>query len=135
MINNFVPRIKNRLTKEWNELLVDHFTKHVLSKYWFQDFHYHLDWNNPKDLNEKIQWLILYSDTSEWSRLADKVAVRDYIKAKGLEHMLVPMLGAWDDARKIDFDNLPNKFVLKCNHDSAFVKILDKIGAPVKPCV
>lgn len=126
MINNIVPRIKNRLTKEWNEFLVDHFTKHVLSKYWFRDFHYQIDWNNPKDLNEKIQWLILNSETSEWSRLADKVAVRDYVKEKGLEHMLVPMLGAWDNARKIDFDNLPNKFVLKCNHDSASVKILDK---------
>lgn len=126
MINNLVPRIKNRLAREWNEFLVDHFTKHVLSKYWYRDFKYHLDWNNPKDLNEKIQWLILNSDTSEWTRLADKVAVRDYVKEKGLAHMLVPMLGAWKDARDIDFDSLPNKFVLKCNHDSASVKILDK---------
>lgn len=125
-MKNLVPRIQNRLTKEWNEFLVDHFTKYVLSKYWLRDFKYHLDWNNPKDLNEKIQWLILYSDTSEWSRLADKVAVRDYVTDKGLAHMLVPMLGAWDDASKIDFDKLPNKFVLKCNHDSASVKILDK---------
>lgn len=126
MMNNLVPRIKNRVTKEWKEFLVDHFTKYVLSEYWLRDFHYHLDWNNPKDLNEKIQWLILNSDTSEWSRLADKVTVRDYVKEKGFEHMLVPMLGAWDDARKINFDKLPDKFVLKCNHDSASVKILDK---------
>ena len=126
MLNNLVPRIKNRLAREWNEFLVDHFTKHVLSKYWYRDFNYQLDWNNPKDLNEKIQWLILNSDTSEWTRLADKVAVRDYVKEKGLAHMLVPMLGAWKDARDIDFDSLPNKFVLKCNHDSASVKILDK---------
>lgn len=126
MINNLVPRIKNRLAREWNEFLVDHFTKHVLSKYWYRDFNYYLDWNNPKDLNEKIQWLILNSDISEWTRLADKVAVRDYVKEKGLAHMLVPMLGAWKDARDIDFDSLPNKFVLKCNHDSASVKIIDK---------
>lgn len=126
MINTLVPRIKNRLAREWNEFLVDHFTKHVLSKYWYRDFNYHLDWNNPKDLNEKIQWLILNSDTSEWTRLADKVAVRDYVKEKELAHMLVPMLGAWKDARDIDFDSLPNKFVLKCNHDSASVKIIDK---------
>ena len=112
MINNLVPRIKNRLAREWNEFLVDHFTKYVLSKYWYRDFNYQLDWSNPKDLNEKIQWLILNSDTSEWSRLADKVAVREYVKEK--------------DARDIDFDSLPNKFVLKCNHDSASVKIIDK---------
>ena len=61
MLNNLVPRIKNRLIKEWDDFLVDHFTKYVLSKYWFQAFHYPLDWNNPKDLNEKIQWLILNS--------------------------------------------------------------------------
>lgn len=41
MINNLVPRIKNRLAREWNEFLVDHFTKHVLSKYWYRDFNYH----------------------------------------------------------------------------------------------
>lgn len=126
MMISLVPRIKNRITKKWNEFLVDYFTKYVLSKYWYRDFHYRLDWNNPKDLNEKIQWLILNSDTSEWSRLADKVAVRDYVKEKGLGHMLIPLLGVWNDARKIDFDNLPDKFVLKCNHDSASVKIIDK---------
>ena len=126
MMISLVPRIKNRITKKWNEFLVDYFTKYVLSKYWYRDFHYRLDWNNPKDLNEKIQWLILNSDTSEWSRLADKVAVRDYVKEKGLGHMLIPLLGVWNDARKIDFDKLPDKFVLKCNHDSASVKIIDK---------
>lgn len=40
-MKNLVPRIKNRLTKEWNEFLVDHFTKNVLSKYWLRDFKYH----------------------------------------------------------------------------------------------
>lgn len=125
-INNLFSRVRNRLTELWNRFLVDHFTKYVLSRYWFRDFHYHLDWKNPKDLNEKIQWLILYSDTTEWSRLADKVAVRDYVIEKGLGHLLVPMLGVWDDARNINFDSLPDKFVLKCNHDSASVMILDK---------
>lgn len=119
-------RIKNRILKLKNEFLVDHFTKYVLSNYWLRDFGYSLDWENPKNLNEKIQWLILYSDTTEWTRLADKVLVRDYVKAKGLGHLLVPMLGVWGNAADIDFDKLPNKFVLKCNHDSASVRVLDK---------
>ena len=85
-----------------------------------------LDLKNPQTLNEKIQWLICYSDTKEWTCLADKILVRDYVKACGLEDILVPVLGIWDDARKIDFDVLPSKFVLKCNHDSGSVIIVDK---------
>lgn len=123
---NLRSRIENRISNKWNEFILDHFTKRTLSKYWRRDFHSELDWKHPKDLNEKIQWLILYSDTSEWSRLTDKVLVRDYVREKGLGDMLVPLLGVWKDAREIDFDRLPEKFVLKCNHDSASVKIIDK---------
>jgi len=85
-----------------------------------------IDWNNPKDINEKIQWLLCYGDTSKWSDLADKIKVRDYIKAKGYEDILVPLLGTWDKPEDIDYEGLPEKFVLKCNHDSGSTVIVDK---------
>lgn len=119
-------RIKNRITQEWQHFLVDNFPKYVLSRLWFQEMGYHLDWNNPKDLNEKIQWLILNSDTTIWSELTDKVQVREYVDKKGLGHLLVPIYGVWENGEDIEFEKLPNKFVLKCNHDSASVKIIDK---------
>ena len=82
-----------------------------------------LDWNNPKDINEKIQWLQYNSDTTEWSRLADKYRVREYIKECGLESMLVPLYGKWDKAEDIDWDSLPNKFVMKANNGCGDVLI------------
>lgn len=77
-----------------------------------------LDWKRPRDINEKIQWLKFYGDTNQWSKLADKYAVRDYVKEKGFEEMLIPLIGKWDNAEKIDWDSLPNQFVMKTNHGS-----------------
>ena len=57
-------------------------------------------------------------DTSQWPRLADKYAVRDYIKEKGLEDMLVPLIGKWDKAEDIPWESLPKQFVMKTNHGS-----------------
>ncbi len=77
-----------------------------------------LNWQHPRDINEKIQWLKFYGDTSQWTRLADKYAVREYIKEKGFEDMLIPLLGQWERAEEIDWDALPNQFVMKANHGS-----------------
>ncbi|MDR0733440.1 MAG: hypothetical protein LBF08_05205 [Dysgonamonadaceae bacterium] len=61
---------------------------------WITDRNYYnifgkpINYDNPSDLNEKIHWLKFYSDTSQWSRLADKYKVREYVIEKGLEHML-----------------------------------------------
>lgn len=77
-----------------------------------------LDWNNPQDLNEKIQWLKFNSDTSLWTKYADKYLVREYVKECGLEDILVKLYGVWDNADDIDFSSLPNSFVLKTNNFS-----------------
>ena len=77
-----------------------------------------LDLKNPKTFNEKLQWLKLYNRRPEYTMMADKVLVRDYIaKTLGPEY-LIPLLGVWDDPDEIDFDKLPDRFVLKCNHNS-----------------
>ena len=83
-----------------------------------------MNWEHPVDFNEKINWLKLYSDTSLWTRCADKYKVRDYVKQKGYEDLLVPLLGKWDNTEDIDFIKLPNSFVLKTNHGSGDVIIV-----------
>lgn len=83
-----------------------------------------INWRNPQTLNEKIYWLEFYSDTTLWSTCADKFAVRDYVREKGCEDLLVPLLGKWDSAYDIDFMQLPPKFVLKTNHGSGDVIIV-----------
>ena len=77
-----------------------------------------LDLKDPKTMNEKLQWLKLYNRRPEYTMMADKVAVRDYIAEKLGEEYLIPCLGVWEDPEDIDFDALPDKFVLKCNHNS-----------------
>lgn len=75
---------------------------------------------NPVLFTEKIQWLILHDNTPQKTELADKYLVRNWIADKIGEEYLIPMLGVWDNFGDIDFDALPNKFVLKCNHGSGY---------------
>lgn len=83
-------------------------------------FHEWIDWKNPKDLNEKINYLSFKTDTSLWSICADKYAMRQYVteRVDGGDKYLVPLLGKWNTAEDIDFDSLPNKFVIKTNNGS-----------------
>lgn len=82
---------------------------------------------NPQTFNEKIQWLKLYDSTPEKTFLADKYQVRNYIRQTIGEKYLVPLLGVYSKFDDIDFENLPDKFVLKCNHGSGMnVIVADK---------
>lgn len=75
-----------------------------------------LDLDNPKTFNEKIQWMKLYDSTPIKTKLADKYLVREYVSEKIGEEYLIPLLGVWDNFDQIDFDKLPDSFVLKANH-------------------
>ena len=82
-----------------------------------------LDLNNPKTFNEKLQWLKLHDRNPEYSNLVDKYEVREYVKECIGEQYLIPLYGVWNSFDEIDFDSLPNEFVLKCTHDSGSVII------------
>lgn len=79
-----------------------------------------LNWNDPKDINEKLMWLNRYAPNPLKTRCADKYLVREYVKEKGLEDLLIPLFGVWDNADAIDFESLPDRFVLKCNHGCGY---------------
>lgn len=79
---------------------------------------YKLNFKNPQTFNEKLQWLKLYDQKSEYTTMVDKYEVRKYIKEQIGEEYLMPLIGAYDKFDDIDFSKLPNKFVIKCNHDS-----------------
>lgn len=83
-----------------------------------------INWDNPTDLNEWINWLKFNADMSEWARLADKYAVREYVKERGLEDILVKLYGVWENPDDIDFASLPVSFVLKSNHGAGTVKLV-----------
>lgn len=77
-----------------------------------------LNMNNPTTLNEKLQWLKFNYRFPLQSIVSDKLLVREYVNDKIGEKYLIPLIGSWKKYDDIDFSLLPEKFVLKCNHDS-----------------
>lgn len=85
-----------------------------------------LNLKNPQTFNEKQNWLKLYDRRPEYTTMVDKYKVREFVAEKIGEEYLVPLLGVWDSPDEIDFDALPNEFVLKCNHDNGVIICRDK---------
>ena len=89
-----------------------------LKKMYYATMGKQLNLDNPQTFNEKLQWLKLHNRKDIYTVMVDKYLVRDYIKEKLGEEYLIPLLGVYDKPEDIDFDKLPNQFVLKCNHNS-----------------
>lgn len=90
----------------------------VLKKMFKERMGYSLDLDNPKTFNEKLQWLKLHDHNPLYTTMVDKYAVKKYVAEKIGEQYIIPTLGVWEHFDEIDFDKLPNQFVLKCTHDS-----------------
>lgn len=83
---------------------------------YFLRMHHRLDLVNPKSFSEKLQWLKLYDRRPEYTQMVDKYAVKEYVaKVLGPE-CIIPTIGVWDKPEEIEWDKLPNKFVLKTTH-------------------
>lgn len=82
--------------------------------------------SNPKTFCEKQNWLKLYDRKPIYTVMVDKYLARKFVAERIGEEYLVPLLGVWDDADEIDFSTLPDKFVLKCNHNSDVTICTDK---------
>ena len=97
-----------------------------------------LDLDNPISFNQKIQWLKLYDRNPKYTQLVDKYEVKNYIDDVLGQGYTFPTLSVWDRFEDIDFEKLPEKFVLKCTHDSGGVvictdkKYFDKKKAKMK---
>lgn len=111
-----VPHIFNllRQVKSQYYLLLGKYNPELLVRKLYMDFYKRpIDLKNPKDIDEKVNFLKLYGDTSMWSLYADKYAVRSYVKECGLKHTLNKIYGIYDNPEDIDLDALPDSFVIK----------------------
>jgi len=104
-------------------VLLNFFSKIIPDKQFLQIKYYlvfkrKLNFDNPQTYNEKIQWLKLFNRNPKYTIMVDKYLVRDYVKQKIGEQYLVPLLGVWKNSKDINFEKLPNQFVIKCNHNS-----------------
>lgn len=94
-----------------------------------QKYQYHcafghpLNLRDPKTFNEKLQWLKLYDRKPQYSTMVDKIAVKEVVEKMIGKDYIIPTLAVYSNADEIDLDKLPDKFVLKCNHDSGSVVI------------
>lgn len=97
--------------------------KSYLELIYYAHFGKKLDLENPKTFNEKVQWLKLYDRKPEYTTMVDKYEVKKYVAEKIGKEYIIPTIGVWDHVVDIDFESLPNQFVLKCTHDSGNVVI------------
>lgn len=74
------------------------------------------DLKNPQTFSEKLQWLKLYNRRPEYTMMVDKYAVKDYVASIIGEEYIIPTFGVWDKPEDIDWDTLPDQFVLKTTH-------------------
>lgn len=98
-------------------------TKPALYLIYFRGYKKLLNLRNPKYYGEKIQWLKLYGGLEELGDFVDKYEVRKYVAEKIGEEYLIPVIGVYDSVAEVDFDSLPEKFVLKCTNGSQSVLI------------
>lgn len=124
-------RIKKAITNPI--LVITHICRHwpfylVSDEFYLKCFFkayqgYDLNLKNPKTFNEKLQWLKLFDRKEIYTTLTDKYLVRSFVEEKIGSQYLIPLLGVWDNVEEINIDDLPEQFVLKCNHDSGSVAI------------
>lgn len=123
--------IKNYLRELWATYLFYKFKrlyekdpKLAADALYYKIFKRHINLDNPVNLIEKITWMSLNTDTSLWTLCADKYRMRSYVESKGLGKYLPICYGHWKDPDDIDFNQLPNQFVLKANNGCATVMIV-----------
>ena len=101
-----------------------------IQMYYFAHFKKFCNLKNPKTYNEKLNWLKLHDKNPIYTRIVDKFEAKEYVKDIIGDQYIIPTLGVWDNFDDIDFDELPQQFVLKCTHDSeglVIVKDKDKL--------
>ena len=111
-------KIQDKIDWHYRHFLQHHYPYFWCKKLYKESIGRPCNFSDPMDINEKILWLSFFTDTSLWTTLADKYAVREYVKERIGEEYLVPLLGKWDKAEDIDFSQLPDKFVIKPNNGS-----------------
>ena len=116
----------------WNIIVVlgkTAFGKYIPDKLYVKCLYRHstgkkLNLKNPKGFNEKIQWLKLNYHRPEYTRMVDKYEVKELVASIIGDEYIIPTIGVWNHFDEINFDELPDKFVLKCTHDSSGIVIV-----------
>lgn len=112
----------------FGKFLMNHFPRIMSDRYyikvaWKKYMGYPLDLDHPRTFNEKLQWLKLYDRNPLYPKLVDKIAAKQWVAGKIGDRYVIPTLAIYDRVDQIDLDKLPERFVLKCNHDCGSVVV------------
>ena len=125
MLNKIIQKIKDRtrfIIQDLSRVIPDKMYLKLLYKKCTKS---KLNLDNPQTFNEKLQWLKLNNKKYEYTKMVDKYEVKKYVASIIGEEYIIPTIGVYDKFKDIDFDKLPNQFVLKCTHDSGGVAICE----------
>lgn len=118
---------KKRLLKKLKYALRFLPDKMYIQLYYFAAFRKFCNFTNPSTFNEKLNWLKLNYKNPLFPTLVDKYEVKAYVSTRIGEEYVIKTLGVYDSFDEIDFEALPNQFVIKCTHDSeGLVIVKDK---------
>ncbi len=101
-------------------LFIKIFPKLGLQILFFKTYKKFYNIKNPSDFYEKLIWLNFYEQNISKTLCADKFMVREYLKKLGLGKYLIELYGVYENAKNINFESLPDQFILKCNHGADF---------------
>jgi len=127
LVNSKAPKLYARISEFFSYLRYysrkytrpENYAK-ALEKSYYRTTGKNMDINHPETYSQKMQWLKLYDPNKMRSELTDKVKVRDWITNTIGEQYLIPIYGVYDSFDDIDFDVLPDSFVIKTNHGSGW---------------
>ena len=142
-LKNFVKKILpddlyyfyklHKLSKNQDKINNKEWVKKETNKEYFKINNRNINWENPQTYTEKLNVSKIFGENEEIkTKLTDKYEVREWVKEKIGEDYLIPVLGVYDDFNDIDFSKLPDKFVIKCTHDSGSTTICDKNNMNIK---
>ncbi len=123
-------KIANTAAYQWLAIYIQRFLTSINPKIeiyrnYKAHFHHKPNLDNPRDLIEKIYWMQLHSDTRSWTMLADKYRMREYCEKKGFGEYLPKVYGVWTKVDDIEWDKLPQRFVMKLNNGCGTVWIIN----------
>ena len=121
-IMNIKYRLFNYLRKiKFTNILSD---KTFLKILYFVKMEKKLDLENPQTYSEKLQWLKLHDRNPEYTKMVDKYEAKEYVRKIIGDQYIIPTIGIYNSFDEINFDELPNQFVIKCTHDSGGLVIV-----------
>lgn len=116
----FYRRVLRRLLVDTAYLYSDKF---FLKAFFWLVMGKRLDLAHPKSFSEKLQWLKLYQKRPEYTKMVDKIEAKKYVASIIGEEYIIPTLATYERIEDVDWDKLPNRFVIKCTHDSGGVVV------------